>query len=56
MNRVDNNKMRVAAYMDKPLVDWLDSKVKKGRFRSRSHGIEESVTIMRQHLEGKLLR
>jgi len=56
VNRVDNNKMRIAAYVDKSVVDWLDSKVEEGRFRSRSHGVEESVTTMRQLMEGKLLK
>ena len=55
MNRVGNNKIRIAAYVDKSIVNWLDSKVEEGRFRSRSHGVEESITTKRQHMEGKLL-
>jgi len=56
VNRVDNNKTRIAAYVDKSVVNWLDHKVKEGRFRSRSHGVEESITTMRQFMEGKLLK
>lgn len=52
---MDTNRTRVTAFMKPNLVEWLDSKVEEGRFRSRSHGIEESVIIMRQYLEGKLL-
>ncbi len=49
------NRIRVTAFIKPSLVEWVDSKVEEGRFRSRSHGIEESVIIMRQHMEGKLL-
>jgi len=46
---------RVTAYLNVELIEWIDEMVEKGRFRSRSHGIEESVIIMRQYLKGELL-
>ena len=51
-----DNRIRVAAYVKKDLIDWIDGKVREGRFRSRSHGIEESIITKKQLMEGSLLK
>ena len=42
---------QITAYMREDLIDWLEKKVEEGRFRSKSHGIEESVQKMKMNLE-----
>jgi len=49
-------RIRVTAYMYSDLVKWIDSLVDEGRFRSRSHGIEESVQHLRLEIKQKILK
>jgi len=48
-------RVRITAYIHKELVDWLDMKVEEGRFRSRSHGVEESIQTKRMVMKGEIL-
>ncbi|MCJ7561234.1 ribbon-helix-helix domain-containing protein [Candidatus Bathyarchaeota archaeon] len=38
-------------YMDEKGLEWLQDQVRKGRFKSVSEGIRESVTVMRNVTE-----
>ena len=39
--------------MDPELIRWIDSMVKKGIFRNRSHAIEEAIKLLRKEYEQK---
>lgn len=40
--------VRVTAALDKGLVSWLDQEIENGKYRSRTHGIEECIKAASQ--------
>jgi Arc/MetJ-type ribon-helix-helix transcriptional regulator len=40
-------KVCVSARIDPDLMNWIDSQVNKQRFRTRSHGIEYALRILK---------
>jgi len=44
-------KVRLSANVDEKIKDWLIDTVREGRFRSISHGVEESLIKMKAELE-----
>jgi len=37
----------------KETIDWITEEVKKGRFRNRSHLVEEAIKELKKRLEGE---
>jgi Arc/MetJ-type ribon-helix-helix transcriptional regulator len=41
-------KQSSSATIDKELVTWIDGQVKTGKFRNRSHLVEESIKAFKE--------
>ena len=46
-------KQRLQVTVRKDLVDWIDSKIEKGDYASRSHAIEKALIKLRETEEKK---
>ena len=40
--------MKVTATIDSELINWVDKKVEKRRFRNRSHAIEYAIAKLKE--------
>jgi len=48
-------KKRITAYVNEDFVEWLDTLVDQGTFRSRSHGVEECIRKLKIQMAGLTL-